>query len=141
MQKLKDLFYKYLWLIILCGLFAVGGLTFWAHQSYQEHRTDSEIKQTQTEAHTAVNQAVESETEAANTSIERQSEDAVREKVIRPRLETARRNANSSKIELDLAKQKFNEKTNPHDANGTWADNCARLKRVFPDDTFEYCQQ
>jgi hypothetical protein len=139
MKTLKDLFNKYLWLIIFIGILLFGGGVFWIAGKYSEHQTDSAISETKTAANTAVSQAANSEANAANISIERRTEDSLREKTIRPKLETARRNSQSSKAELEKARQQFNEKPDPQTINDSWADNCARLKRVFPDTDFEYC--
>jgi hypothetical protein len=139
MKTLKDLFNKHLWLIIFIGILLFGAGIFWIAGKYSEHETNSAISETKTAANTAVSQAANSEANATNSSIERRTEDSIREKTIRPKLETARRNSQSSKAKLEKARQQFNEQTDPHDANGTWADNCARLKRVFPDTDFEYC--
>lgn len=114
-------------------------IVYVGYQAIMDAKTLSDIKHSQREANTAVNVAVEHEAEASNISAERQTEDDYRETTIQPKLETARRNSNSSKIQLERAQKKFNEKTDPHNVNGTWADNCARLKRVFPDTEFEYC--
>lgn len=122
-------------LVLLIAAAAAAGI-----HMYGEIRVDRKIESTKTEANTAVNVAVEHEAEASNISAERETEDDRRETAIRPKLETARRNSNSSKIQLERAREKYNEKTDPHNVNGTWADNCARLGRVFPDTKFEYCR-
>jgi hypothetical protein len=140
MTNLKEYFGKYLWLIIFIGILLFGAGVFWVSGKYIEHKTDSAITETHTAANTAMTEAQTDEANAANVSIERRTEDSIREKTIRPKLETARQNSKTSQVELEKARQQFNEKTNPRDANGTWADNCARLKRVFPDTTFDYCQ-
>jgi hypothetical protein len=124
--------------IVVFALAIVAGYRACGDAS-QQRRANSNINSTRREANTAVNQAVLSEANAANASIERRSEDAVREKTIQPKLEQARRNSATSKTALDEAKRKYNEKTDPQILNPSRADNCLRLQRDFPDTNFEYC--
>src|SRR5207237_8566480 len=74
------------------------------------------------------NEASNSNANAANFNVERRTEDGVREKVIKPKLEAARRNSQNSQAELDKAKRKYeNENTNHQNLNSTQSDNCDDL--------------
>jgi hypothetical protein len=139
MEKIKALAKQYLWLIIIAGLLAVGASVFWGYGKYLENKTDGEIHETHAEANTAVNAAVTSEQTAANASSQRQTEDAVRQRTIAPRLDEARLHSQTSQAQLERARQQFNEKSLP--SNSSRASDCVRLARLYPDTKFEYCQQ
>jgi hypothetical protein len=126
-------------IITLAAVVLIAFAVATTHQACSNAATERNIDSSRQQANTAVNQAARSEANAANASIERRSEDAVREKVIQPKLEAARRNSEQSKSALDEAKRKYNEKTDPQTLNSSRADNCARLQRDFPDTNFEYC--
>jgi hypothetical protein len=136
-SKLKTLAKQYLWLIIIFGLLAVGMTTFWGYGKYLEHETDSQVSGNNAAANTAVQQAATSETQAANSSIERHTEDQIRTRTIVPKLDIARRNSASSQASLAKARQQFNAKTIP--SNSSRADDCQRLSRLWPDTEFGYC--
>jgi predicted negative regulator of RcsB-dependent stress response len=140
MDNLKAWANQYFWLIVVIFLAVVGTFSYLIYGSYQESSFQQSIQTNQTEAQTAVNTATNANTNAANFSLERRTEDAVRDQTIAPRLETARRNSQTSKTELERAERKLkvNEKK-IRDINASWADNCLRLKRLFPDERFEYC--
>ncbi len=139
MKNLKEIYRQYFWLIVIAAVIVAAGTVYWLAGKHQEHKVDNAIQQSREAAKAEVNSAAISETTAANTSIERRTEDSVRDAVIRPKLENARRNADRSRSTVDKAKERLNEK--PQISNtDTWADNCRRLERVFPDTEFEYCK-
>jgi len=139
MNKLKFLANQYFWLVILAGVLAVGVGTFWGNGKYLEHKTDRQVSGNNAAANTAVQQAVTSETQAANSSMTRQTEDQVRETAIAPKLEQSRRNSVSSQVALAKARQQFNAKTIL--SNSSRSNDCERLSRLFPDTKFEYCSR
>lgn len=93
------------------------------------------------QANKAVQEAANAQNAAINSSIERQTEDAVREKIIAPKLGEARRRSQNSKAALDAEKQKYsNAKNNISNLSNSDADNCRELSRLFPNVRFEDCQ-
>lgn len=90
---------------------------------------------------TYTREAANASANAANAAITRAVEDGVREKVIIPKLETARRNSSNSKTALNAAKRKYeNEKLHPENLNSKLSDNCAALRRLFPNTAFDDCR-
>lgn len=141
MNTIKLYFKQYLWLIILAGLLLLGtGVYFLG--GYLEEKSFDKTVQTQTnQANTAVRESKIESGVAANLSIERRAEDAVRERVIKPKLDDARRRSSNSQSKLATAQKQYeNSKKNPTDFNRSVVDNCAQLKRAYPNVTFEYCQ-
>ena len=141
-MNIKKLFNKYFWLIALVWVIAIGAFVFWLASGPSE---DEVLQQTvtnqQTEANKAVQQAANHNSAAVNASIERRSEDAVREKVITPKLNDLRRRSQNSKRELEKTQKDYqNAKTNLSNLNRSVTDNCSELKRLYPDTRFEYCQ-
>ena len=122
------------------GLLVVLFLCLQLSSCFHEKSVDSAVNQQTTDAARQIG-INEQSTENANVSqAARQSEDIVREKVIRPKLEEIRRRSQNSKIELERANQKFNDaKNNLHNINSSRADNCQRLRELFPNERFEYC--
>lgn len=105
-----------------------------------------EIQETITEQRTgsqnAVREAANASNAAVNASAVRQVEDGLRNKIIAPKLDHARRQSQNSKAAVLRAEKEIqNAKTNLSNLNRTIADNCAELGRLFPDTQFEYCRQ
>lgn len=142
MDKLKTLYNKYFWLIALVWVIAIGAFIFWLASG---PRSGEVLQQTVTNqtaaANKAVREAANAQNAAVNASIERRSEDAVREKVITPKLEQTRRRSQNSKVELEKTQKELeNAKTNLSNLNRSISDNCAELERLYPDTDFQYCQ-
>lgn len=138
MNKFAAFVKNYYWLIAVA--IVIAG-TIWLSGVIEEKSFDNKISTQNAESNSAVSEAQNSAAVAANFSIERRSEDAVREKVITPKLETARRRSENSKNELETAKKQYeNSKNNRMDTNRSVTDNCAQLARLYPDKKFEYCQ-
>lgn len=105
-----------------------------------EKRVDSTVRTQQTEAARQANIAAQSSTNANLSNEARQTEDRLREKVIAPKLEQARRRSADSKRELEKARKNLNDaKNNLHNLNVTRADNCLKLRELFPNERFDYC--
>jgi hypothetical protein len=136
----KTILKKYLPAIITLAIIALGVFGFWFAGYLSEKSFDRQIDNLQTNSRTEVTEAANHQKAAANSEVERRTEDGVREKVIVPKLDVARRRSQSSKVELEKAKNKLKEnEKNIHDLNASRAANCAELRRQFPDTRFEYC--
>ena len=138
MDKLKYFLNSYFWLVILLVFVVLAVGTFYVAGIYREGQRGKIIHQSEIQANTAVVESINAAKNADNSSIERKTEDAVRQKTITPNLETARRNSQTSKTELEKL-QNSNAKINLHNANSSLADNCRKLRDLFPNEKFEYC--
>jgi predicted negative regulator of RcsB-dependent stress response len=138
MEKLKSFCKKHIISIIgsvvVILILVIGYLGCGTDQLQQTVTTQ------QTASNTAVQQAANAQNAAVNASIERQVEDGLRNKVITPKLDDARRRSQNSKTELKRARQQLNETTkNLYNTNASRIANCAELERLHPDTRFEYC--
>jgi hypothetical protein len=125
---------------ILVVLFFAAIMAFAVSDWFGEKKVDSEVQTQTTEATRQIGIAEQSISNANVSAGSRVTEDIIREKVIRPRLEETRRKSSVSKAELETATKEFNDaKNNLHNLNVTRADNCRRLGELFPDERFEYC--
>lgn len=87
-----------------------------------------------------VRQADSLEKQQVNSEVERRTEDGVREQVITPKLDAARRNSAHSAQSLKTAKSKYeNEKTNTSNLSVSQSDNCRELADLFANVIFEDC--
>ncbi|HEX8637361.1 MAG TPA: hypothetical protein VF692_04815 [Pyrinomonadaceae bacterium] len=138
----KTLFKRYLPAIIALAVIVALVLVFWFVGYLSERKFDAAIDNLQTNSQNEVKQAANHNNAAINAQVTRQIEDGVREKVIKPKLDAARRSSESSKLNLEKARRKYSdEKINPTNLSSSAADNCARLANLYPDTKFEYCRQ
>lgn len=120
--------------ILIIALFSI-------QSGCETKRFNQTIDNRSTDANKAVQEAANANNAAINASIERRAEDALREKVIEPKLDAARRSSQNSKAELDAARKTYNEKkNNPSNLSRSRADNCRDLSALFPNVVFEDCQ-
>lgn len=141
-METKTLLKKYLPAIICIVVLAALVFGFWFVGYLSEKSFDRQVDNLQTNSQTEVKQAANHSNAAINAQVTRQIEDGVRERVIKPKLDAARRSSESSKIEMEKARRKYNdEKNNPTNLTNSAADNCARLANLYPDTKFEYCRQ
>lgn len=128
-------------LIVIGFLILISVLANRVYQNYTAAKFEKTITGQNIEADKAKNEAANANANTANFDIERRTEDVVRTQTIAPKLETARRKSQNSKIELEKARKTYNETNkNLHNANASRADNCLELANLFPDIRFEDCQ-
>ncbi|MCD9186740.1 MAG: hypothetical protein LUM44_09920 [Pyrinomonadaceae bacterium] len=133
-------FLKKYW-IAFAALFAAAILFLLISSGIESCRTrqfDKTVDTIQTATENTLKEAAKDQKEADNSSIERRTEDAIRERVIKPKLDNVRRRSQTSKVELENLKKR-NETKNLHNSNASLDLNCAELKRLYPDAQFEYC--
>lgn len=138
---MKALFRQYLWLIVLIAVALVGIGTFFIAGVYQEKKFDQTVTNQRTEANKSLQESRTESGVAANYSIERRTEDAIREKTIAPKLGEARRRSDNSKTNLETAKKNYELKK--FDTENLTSDdslNCRNLAELFPNVEFESCQ-
>ncbi|HEY0051189.1 MAG TPA: hypothetical protein VGB68_17980 [Pyrinomonadaceae bacterium] len=143
-ENLKQFFKKWLWLIVLISVLAFGGFVFWLGSTLygylSEASFNSTVQNNRTQSQTAVTEAQNAQQKAGGFAVERQIEDGLREKVIAPKLETARRNSQNSKSDLERSKKKyFDETKNTQNLSANRADNCRDLNELFANTNFQYC--
>ena len=139
-EKLKTVLNQYFWLIVIVFLIVVAVLTYLISSVSEQSKFNGTISNQTSQANKAVQEATNANASAANFDTTRRTEDAIREKTIEPKLDAARRKSQTSKIEVEKArKQLENEKLNLQNLNRDVAANCAELKQLFPDTTFQYC--
>ncbi|HEX8249002.1 MAG TPA: hypothetical protein VF599_12565 [Pyrinomonadaceae bacterium] len=137
----KEFFKKWLWLIVLVGVLAVGAGAYCLFGYLSEVSFDRTIQNKRKESNTAVDEAQNANVNASIFAGERQLEDGLREKAIAPKLDERRRNSQNSKSDLERSKKKyFDEQKNTQNLNSNHAANCASLARLFPNVRFEDCQ-
>jgi len=107
-------------------------------QSCRSKQFENTVDNIQTATENTLKEAANDQNEADNSSIERRTEDTIRERVITPKLDDVRRQSANSKLELENLKKR-NETKNLHNSNASRDLNCAELKRLYPDAQFEYC--
>lgn len=141
-METKAFFKKYLPAVLALAAIALVVSGFWFAGYLSEKSFDRTIDNLHTGAQNEVKQAANASNAAASAQMTRSIEDGVREQVIAPKLETARRRSQSSRIELEKAQTKYdNEKiTHPRVSNSR-AVNCVQLKRLYPNTRFEYCDR
>jgi len=126
--------------LLFAGLLVCLYLCLQISSFFHERSVDSAVNQQTTQATRQIGIAEQSAANANVSQAARQSEDIVREKVIVPRLNEARRRSEQTKAELEKARQNLNNaKQNLHNLNASRLDNCRRLRELFPNETFEYC--
>ena len=141
MEKLKSFLNSYFWLIVVFILLITGIFTFLIASLLEQSNFEKTISNQSVEAKKAVQEANNANTNAANSDIERRTEDVMREKTITPKLDSARRKSQNSSRELEKARKSYNEKKNNTDhLSNSDADNCRELLSLFPDIRFEDCQ-
>jgi len=139
MNKLKELGNTYFWMIVAVWVVGIC-IAIYLFSAWQEGATNRAVTSQTNQANNAVKQAQNAANVAANFDIERRAEDAVRETVLKPRLDESRRKSQTSKAELDAAKRRHQENAKtPKNFNSSVSDNCAELARLYPDVEFQYC--
>lgn len=139
-MKLPDLNLKRIYFAGLIILVAVcSGIVFY-QTSCRTDVVQQAVENNRIESQTAASESANAQKAAANSSQERRTEDEIREKTIKPRLEAARRKSAQSAQEIEVLRRRYeNEKQNLHDSNASRASNCSELHALFPDEKFDYC--
>jgi len=140
MEKLTAFFKKHI-ISIVGAAIVLSIIAFFSIQSGCETKEFNQtVDKHRNQANKAVQEAANAQNQATNTSIERRTEDTIREKTITPKLDGARRRSQNSKAELEAARKTYNEqKSNTSNLSRLPADNCIDLGSLFPDVRFEDC--
>lgn len=141
MENLKSILNQNFWLIVIVWLAVVASLVFWISSSPSDQEIlDQTAANQSVEANKAVREAMNARDAAVNVSVERRTEDAARERIIKPKLDNARRQSRNSKAALEAARKTYNDKkSNTENLSASNADNCAALGRLFPNVRFDDC--
>ena len=139
MEKFKEFTNQYFWLIFIA--FAALMIVVIVSIYPLFNSVDKTITNQPNESKKAVQEANNANRGVANFDIERRTEDVIREKTIAPKLEKLRRNSQNSKTEVEKARKTYNEKKNDtSNLSNSDADNCSKLKNLFPNIRFQDCQ-
>ena len=139
-NKLKTFLKPHLGLIVLIALAVFAFTIFFVQSGCETAEFNRAIDNQSNQSNKAVQEAVNANNAAVNVSIERRTEDAVREQVITPKLEQSRRRSANSAIALEAARKTYNEKkTHTANLSTSDADNCRELLRLFPNVRFADC--
>ncbi len=95
---MKTIFKQYFPALLALAALVILVSGIWFKGYLSEKSFDNEIDNLQTNSQNATTEAANHKEAAANSYIERSIEDGVREKVIAPKIETARRRSENSKI-------------------------------------------
>lgn len=141
MENLKSTFKRYWISVVGAGVVLLIIAIFWLGGVLETKQFNRTVDNQQTQSNKAVREAINANNSAVNASIERRTEDAVRETTIKPKLTDVRRQSQISKAELDAAKRRYeNAKINSSNLSSSDADNCRKLRELFPNTKFADCQ-
>lgn len=141
-METRTILKKHLPAFIALALIVLIVAGFWFAGYLSEKRFDAGIDNLSTGSQTAVREAANAQNAAVNSEVERSIEDAVREKVIAPKLDVARRNSNNSKTTLEKARRKYSDEKITHkNISSSVTDNCLKLRELYPNTRFDYCAE
>ncbi len=141
-METRTILKKHLPAFIALALIVLIVAGFWFAGYLSEKSFDAGIDNLSTGSQTAVREAANAQNAAVNSEVERSIEDAVREKVIAPKLDVARRNSNNSKTTLEKARRKYSDEKITHkNISNSRAANCEQLARLYPNTRFDYCAE
>lgn len=126
-------------LVILVAV--CSGIVFYQTSCRTTNAVQQAVENNRTGAQAAASESANAQKAAANSSVERRTEDAIREKTIKPRLEVVRQKSAQSAQEIKAATRKYeNEKTNSQNLTVDNSDNCRKLRELFPNAQFDDCR-
>lgn len=142
MEKLKSFVNHYFWLIAAVLFVAMSAIFLISIVgSYKTAKFNKEIEKQNAEANTAIKDAQNNNTNAANFDIDRSQEDVIRAETIQPKLAHLRRQSRNSKLELTRTRKSYNEKKNDtSNLSNSDALNCLELNRLFTNVRFNDCR-
>lgn len=141
-MSIRTILKKYLPAFASLALIVLIVAGFWFAGYLSEKSFNAGIDNLSNNSQTHVREAANAQNAAVNSEVERRTEDAVREKVITPKLGDARQNSNNSKTTLEKAKRTYSDEQITHkNISSSVIDNCLKLRELYPNTRFDYCAE